>query len=211
MMNSLELLMILNDMFPDAKCDLDYHDHFSLLVAVMLSAQTTDKSVNLVTPALLKHYPDAFAMAKAQVGQVEFYLKSLGLYKNKSKHLIAMAQQLVQRHNGIVPSNHELLTALPGVGDKTANVILAEGFMIPAIAVDTHVQRVAKRLGLADEVFDVHQVEKALMTYFPKDQWIKAHHLLIYFGRYFCKAVKPQCSACPLRNICVYIKKDQLG
>ena len=186
---------------------LDYHSPYTLLIAVMLSAQTTDKSVNLVTPKLFETYPNPSSLAKANLEDVESIIKSLGLYKNKAKNLIAMAKVLVDEHGGEVPSRKEDLVSLPGVGVKTANVVGAECFGTAAIAVDTHVSRVATRLGYAKEGTDPVKIEGILEKRFPKESHIKLHHQLIWFGREICHARKPDCASCELGSHCLYFKK----
>ncbi|MBQ3375981.1 MAG: endonuclease III [Erysipelotrichaceae bacterium] len=201
----------LEQMFPDAHCQLDYGSIFQLAVAVMLSAQTTDVSVNKVTPALFARYPDAFAMGQADQKDVEEMIRSIGLYRNKAASVIAMSRQLVEEYDGVVPNEMDKLTLLRGIGRKSANVILSEGYKIPAIAVDTHVHRVSIRLYLANENDDVDQVEKKLMKQFSKDRWSRLHHLLIFFGRYQCSSRNPHCEDCPFKQHCRYLKgKEQL-
>lgn len=197
-----DVLNILDETYPEAGCALDYRNHFELLCAVMLSAQTTDVSVNRITPALFDAYPDARAMAKANPEEVEGIIRSIGLYKNKSRNLIRMSHELVELYNGEVPGDYDSLTKLPGVGRKTANVVLAEGFQEQRIAVDTHVFRVTNRIGMADSD-DVLKTEKQLMKQIRPDCWIRAHHLLIFHGRNCCKARKPECDSCPIRDICL--------
>ena len=196
----------LEKMFPDAHCELNYQTVYQLAVAVMLSAQTTDVSVNKVTPALFERYPDAFAKAQAYRKDVEDLIRSIGLYKNKAANLIAMSRQLVEEYDGVVPDDMEKLVQLRGIGRKSANVILSEGFKHPAIAVDTHVHRVSVRLYLAAADDDVNEVERKLMKQFPRERWSKLHHLLIFFGRYMCSARKPQCEHCPFRQCCREMK-----
>ncbi len=193
--------------FPDAKCALVFSNPYECVCAVMLSAQTTDKSVNLVTPKLFEAYPNPSSLAKANLEDVETIIKSLGLYKNKAKNLIAMAKVLVDEHGGEVPSRKEDLVSLPGVGVKTANVVGAECFGTAAIAVDTHVSRVASRLGYAKEGTDPVKIEGILEKRFPKESHIKLHHQLIWFGREICHARKPDCSSCELGCHCLYFKK----
>lgn len=197
----------LDRLFPQAHCELDYGSIFQLTVAVMLSAQTTDVSVNKVTPALFEAYPDAFRMAQANQKDVEHLIRSIGLYRNKAANVIAMSRQLVEEYEGKVPETMEQLTKLRGVGRKSANVILSEGYKIPAIAVDTHVHRVSIRLYLAGENDDVSRVEAKLMKQFPRERWSKLHHLLIFFGRYMCAARNPQCEKCPFAEHCRYLKQ----
>ena len=193
--------------FPDAKCALVFSNPYECVCAVMLSAQTTDKSVNLVTPKLFETYPNPSSLAKANLEDVETIIKSLGLYKNKAKNLIAMAKVLVDEHGGEVPSRKEDLVSLPGVGVKTANVVGAECFGTASIAVDTHVSRVASRLGYAKEGTDPVKIEGILEKRFPKESHIKLHHQLIWFGREICHARKPDCSCCELGCHCLYFKK----
>lgn len=207
-MEKTELIQsYLDEILPDAKCALVFSNPFECLCAVMLSAQTTDKSVNQVTPSLFSAFPDAFALAKAEQKDVESIIQSLGLYRNKAKNLIGLSIALVERHNGVVPNDKKALTELPGVGVKTANVVLAECFGVPAIAVDTHLTRVSKRLGLAKEDDDPLEIEKKLERRFPKERWIKLHHQLIWFGRIQCKAISPLCENCKLQEICSDFKK----
>jgi endonuclease-3 len=199
----------LEKMFPDAKVELNHKNHFELLVAVVLSAQTTDVSVNKVTPQLFENYPTPHDLAKADLQHVETLIKTIGLYRNKAKHIVMLSEALVEKHQGEVPSTREELEALPGVGRKTTNVVLSNAFGIPALAVDTHVDRVSKRLGLAKPNDSVLDVEKKLMRKFPKDTWKKIHHQLIFFGRYHCLAKNPKCDICPLYDLCVYKDKKK--
>lgn len=179
-----EVLDILSEEYPNPESELNYENTFNLLIAVILSAQATDRSVNKVTPTLFKAYPDAYSLAEADKEDVMEILKSIGLYKNKSKFIIEASKKIVDDFKGKVPASREELISLPGVGRKTANVVLAEAFKIPAIAVDTHVSRVAKRLGWADEKDSVLKIEQKLMDIIPKDRWASAHHQLLLFGRY---------------------------
>lgn len=197
----------LDEILPDAKCSLDFANPFQCLCAVMLSAQTTDKSVNLVTPSLFDAYPDAKAMAVANPEDIESYIRSIGLYRNKAKNLVGLSKAIVERFDGKVPTKKELLVSLPGVGIKTANVVLAECYGVPAMAVDTHLSRVSKRLGLANEKDEPVVIEKKLERRFPKDKWIKLHHQMIWFGRLKCKAISPECSDCKLSGFCKEFKK----
>jgi endonuclease-3 len=202
-----QILETLNQMFPDAHVELNHQNHFELLIAVVLSAQTTDISVNKVTPHLFKSYPTPIALANADVKDVENHLKTLGLYHNKAKNIIALANDLVEKHQQIVPNHRTDLEALPGVGRKTANVVLSNAFGIPALAVDTHVARVSVRLGLAKEGDSVLTIEKKLMRKLPKSIWQQAHHQFIFFGRYHCLAKNPKCLECPLYDLCKYPDK----
>ena len=191
----------LEEMHPEASCALDFGSTFQLVVAVSLSAQTTDVNVNKVTPALFEKYPTPEAMAAADIKDVEKMIHSLGFFRNKAKNIVAMANALMEEHDGIVPGTMEELVKLPGVGRKTANVVLAEGFGKPAIAVDTHVFRVSRRIGLADGNTP-DEVERQLCRKIPKEQWSRAHHLLIFHGRKICSARKPDCENCKLLGLC---------
>ena len=198
-----EILAELERLYPDAKPALHYENAYQLLVAVILSAQCTDVKVNMVTPALFAAYPTAKDMAQASAEEIEPYIKTCGIYRNKAKNLAATARALVERHGGEVPADHELLTQLPGVGRKTANVVMSCAFGADAIAVDTHVFRVSNRLGLADAP-DVLKTEEQLMMNIPKDALSRAHHWLIYHGRRVCAARKPACETCTLNPWCRY-------
>lgn len=200
--NSDEILDKLEEMFPNAECELNHESTFQLLIAVILSAQTTDVSVNKVTPNLFSKYPDAFALANANLSDVENCIRNLGLYRNKAKNIIECAIQLVNEYNGEVPSTMKELTSLAGVGRKTANVVLSVAFSIPAIAVDTHVDRISKRLGLSKPQDNVLDVETKLKRKIKRERWNRAHHLFIFFGRYFCTAKNPKCKECPFIEIC---------
>ena len=195
----------LETMHPEASCALDFGTHFQLLAAVMLSAQTTDVSVNKVTPVLFDRYPSAEAMAEADPLEVQEIIKTIGLYKNKSKNLVALSKMLVSEYGGNVPGRFEDLVRLPGVGRKTANVVLAEGFGEARIAVDTHVFRVSNRIGLTDAK-DPAGVENTLMDRLPEAQWSRAHHLLIFHGRKVCHARRPDCAGCLLADLCLHHK-----
>ena len=197
------ILDILETMYPEAACALDYRDPFQLVVAVALSAQTTDVSVNKATPALFAKYPTPEALAEADQEDVMDLIRTIGLYRNKSRNIISMAQKLVSEFGGKVPDTYEGLVSLPGVGRKTANVVLAEGFGVPRIAVDTHVFRVANRIGITDEK-DVDATEETLMKRIPESSWIRAHHLLIFHGRKCCSARKPSCDKCGLNELCMH-------
>jgi endonuclease-3 len=201
--NVTEVLDILETMHPEAACALEHRDPFELIVAVALSAQTTDVSVNRVTPELFRRYPDAGALAAADPDEVMEIIRTIGLYRNKSKNIVRLAGKLVSDFGGKVPQDFDSLVTLPGVGRKTANVVLAEGFGVPRIAVDTHVFRVANRIGLTDEK-DVDATEEALMKRIPESSWIRAHHLLIFHGRKCCSARKPSCENCGLNELCMH-------
>lgn len=199
----LKALDILEEMHPEAMCALDHGSNFELLIAVVLSAQTTDVSVNKVTPALFEKYPTPEALAEADQAEVMEIIKTIGLYKNKSANIIKLAQKLVEDHGGEVPGDYDELVKLPGVGRKTANVVLAEAFGVPRIAVDTHVFRVANRIGITDGK-DVTETEEQLMERLPQERWISAHHLIIFHGRKVCHARKPDCDNCGLKDFCIY-------
>ena len=192
----------MDDLYGEEPSALDWDTPFQLVIAVLLSAQTTDERVNSVTPELFKRYPDAFALAKADLKDVEQIIRPIGLYHNKAVNIIKLSKVLCDFYEGKVPQDREDLESLPGVGRKTANVILSNCFDVPAFAVDTHVARVSKRLKIAQEDDDVRSIEEKLMTYFPKEKWGKLHHQFIFFGRYKCKAAKPDCTDCPLKDIC---------
>lgn len=187
--------------YPDAECALVHENVYQLIVAVALSAQTTDKSVNLITPALFEKYPTAEALAGADVAEVEECIRRIGMYKTKAKNIVGMAKALVEKHEGKVPEDYDALVALPGVGRKTANVVLSVGFGHQRIAVDTHVFRVANRIGLVAEK-DVLKTELSLMDRIPEERWSKTHHSLIFHGRQCCDARKPKCEECSIKDWC---------
>lgn len=199
---ALEITRILTTLYPDATCFLNHRNAFELICAVMLSAQTTDARVNMVTPDLFAKYPDANSLAMADFQDVKEIIKSIGLAQTKAKNLISLAKMLVQDFAGQVPDNMNDLKKLPGVGQKTANVILAVWFNIPAIPVDTHVYRVSYRLGFRKEKDDVLTCEEKLRKYLAKEDWILMHHAIILFGRNICKAQNPNCAICPLKEYC---------
>ena len=189
-------------LYPDAHCALDFTNAFQLLCATILSAQCTDKRVNLVTPALFARYPDAAALAAAKPEELEELIRSTGFFRSKAKSLIGMAEALVERHGGEVPADMEALTALPGVGRKTANVILGNAFgRNDGIVVDTHVTRLSNRLALTSES-DAVKIEQALVPLFPQERWTMLSHLLIEHGRQVCDARKPRCGDCVLSDVC---------
>lgn len=200
----IKVLDILEKTYPDAECALNHKNVYELIVAVALSAQTTDKSVNQVSPALFERYPDAEALAAAEPSEVEEYIKKIGMYRTKAKNIVAMAQKICCDFGGKVPNDYDSLISLPGVGRKTANVVLAVGFGQQRIAVDTHVFRVANRIGLADEK-DVLKTELSLMERVPEERWSRTHHSLIFHGRQCCDARKPKCDSCPVNIYCEYV------
>ena len=187
--------------YPEAQCALDYDSEYHLLVAVMLSAQTTDVSVNKVTPKLFELAPDAYSMCRLSQEKLEDVIRQIGLYRNKAKNILAMSRVLCEEYGGKVPGEYDKLIALPGVGRKTANVVLAEAFYQQRIAVDTHVFRLANRIGFVKED-DVVKTEEALMKALPKDIWVKMHHALIFHGRQCCTARNPHCSECCILEYC---------
>ena len=195
-------LKFFDQQFPNARCELLYRQDYELLIAVVLSAQTTDQAVNQVTPKLFKRFPTLQSLANATIHDLETMIKTIGLFRHKAKHIQGIATHLLKYHAGKVPHEKDKLMALPGVGGKTANVVRAELFHLPEIAVDTHVTRIAKRLGLAKPYDDVDTIEKKLRKLLPEPRYIKTHHQMIHFGRYFCKARQPKCDECPLIQHC---------
>lgn len=193
--------------FPDAKCFLNYSKDYELVIAVMLSAQTTDKAVNKVTDVLFKKYESLQELANADIVDVENCIKSLGLYKNKAKNIIGISKKLIDDFNGVVPDNKNDLMKLPGVGNKTANVVLIELFKKEEFPVDTHINRIAKRLGIAEDFDDISVVEDKLKSFFKNYSYINLHHQIILFGRNICNAKNPKCQNCGLKTICKYHEK----
>lgn len=185
---TVEVIEAMGELFPDAKCELTHRNAFELLIAVMLSAQTTDVSVNKITPNLFDHYPTPEAFTTAPLEDIMNAIKTIGLYRNKAKYIKGCCQKLVDEFNGEVPRTRKELESLPGIGRKSANVVLSVAFNVPAIAVDTHVERVTKRLGICPPDATVRQVEEILMKKLPPEMWSIAHHRLIFFGRYQCTA-----------------------
>ncbi|MCY7172355.1 endonuclease III [Streptococcus gallolyticus subsp. gallolyticus] len=203
-----KILAIIGEMYPEARGELEWETPFQLLIAVILSAQTTDKAVNKITPNLWKKYPEIPDLANANLEDVEDCLRTIGLYKNKAKNIVKTARAILRDFDGKVPKTHKELESLPGVGRKTANVVLAEVYGIPSIAVDTHVSRIAKRLNISAPDADVTEIEQDLMKKIPKKDWILTHHRLIFFGRYHCLAKKPKCDICPVQSYCKYYKDN---
>nr|WP_276938186.1 endonuclease III [Helcococcus sueciensis] len=201
----LEALRILYEYFPDAGPELNYNNEFELLCAVMLSAQTTDVRVNIVTEELFKKFKTPYDYLDADIKDIEELIKSIGLYKNKAKNLKNTAEILVEKFDGKVPNTREELESLPGVGRKTANVVLSVAFGIPAIAVDTHVHRTANRIGLVRSK-NVWETEQQLMELIPKEDWFKAHHVLILYGRRISKARNPDCENDPIKHISLHCR-----
>jgi endonuclease-3 len=199
-MNNDEFYKLLDEMVPNPHCTLDYTKDYELLIATVLSAQCTDERVNQVTPNLFKY--NIFELAKLKPTDIVDIIRPCGNMNRKSEYIIEIANRLVTDYDGKVPNNREYLESLPGVGRKVCNVVIANLFNEPAFAVDTHVFRVSKRLGIAKPKDDVLKVEKKLMKYFPKDKWSRLHHQLVLFGRYTCKSIKPDCINCPFNKKC---------
>lgn len=205
-MKSEVLIEGLDKLYPDARCELLYNKDYELLMATVLSAQCTDKRVNLVTKELFSKY-DINSLKDASLKDIEDIIRPCGSYTKKAYYLKVIAQRLVDDFGGIVPNNRKYLESLPGVGRKTCNVVLSNLYDVPAIAVDTHVARVSKRLGLAKDSDDVLTIEKKLMKKIPKVFWSRIHHQLVLFGRYDCKAINPLCDKCIFKEYCKYYKK----
>lgn len=201
------ILDTIGDMFPDADCELNHSNAFELTIAVLLSAQCTDATVNKVTADLFQKYKSPADYVSVPLEELEQDIRRIGLYRNKAKHIQKLCRILIDQYGGEVPDKHDELIKLPGVGRKTANVVVSNAFGVPAIAVDTHVERVSKRLGLAGPNDSVLEVEKKLMKQVPKEEWTLTHHRLIFFGRYHCKAQNPACQVCPLLDVCREGKK----
>ena len=197
-----KLFSYLDELYPNAHCELVYSKDYEFLIAVMLSAQTTDKSVNQATAILFSKYKTLEELANAELNDVEFIIRHLGMYQVKAKNVIKIANILLKQYNGKVPTDPEALLAMPGVGNKTKNCVLGELYNEPLLAVDTHMQRVAKRLGIADEKDSVEKIEQKYMSIIPKERAVKTNHQIIWFGRYFCKALSPECSKCKIKEFC---------
>lgn len=202
-----KVIDILMELYPDAKAELNYSNSFELLIATILSAQCTDVQVNKTTAKLFKELKTPSDYLKLTEEELGEKIRSCGFYKTKSKNILSTCNLLIEKFNGEIPSTLEELTTLPGVGRKTANVVLSNAFSKPAIAVDTHVFRVSNRIGLANSK-NVLDTEKDLMDNIDKDMWSKAHHLLIFHGRRVCKARRPLCGKCPLKDYCIYYKEE---
>lgn len=200
-----EIFDYLDSLYPNPKCELNYDKDYELLIAVMLSAQTTDKRVNKVTAVLFKKYKSIKKLSEANISDIEDIIKELGTFRRKSIYVHEIAKKLYDDGYDYVPNDRKYIEALPGVGHKSANVFLSNIYNEPAIAVDTHVSRVSKRLGLASKNDDVVKIEKKLMKKVPKDRWSKTHHQLVLFGRYHCKAVSPECNNCKIKDYCKYM------
>ena len=208
MMIQNKLIEYLDYLFPNPKCELTYQTDYQLLMAVVLSAQSTDKRVNSVTPIIFSKYPTLEELANASLTDLEDIIRPVGSFRKKASYLKEIASRLVNEFDGVVPTDRDILESFPGVGRKTVNVFLAEFYHYPAIAVDTHVERVSKRLKLAYQKDSVLDVERKLMKNAPKERRVKFHLQMVLFGRYYCKAVKPLCKDCPLKEYCREKKKN---
>lgn len=197
----------LDELFPNPKCELIYNNDYELLIAIVLSAQTTDARVNSVTPILFNKYKTLYELSNANISDLELILRPIGSFRKKAAYIKNIAAILYNEYDSVVPKDRDALLKMPGVGRKTINVFLSEYYDIPAIAVDTHVERVSKRLKIARKNDDVLTIEKKLMKKFPKEEWGRRHLQLVLFGRYYCKAIKPICSNCKLKEICCEKKK----
>ena len=205
---TIEAVQTMGDLFPNAHCELNHRNAFELLIATILSAQATDVGVNKVTPKLFERFPTPAHLAEASEEAVIECIQSLGLYRSKAKNIRLCAQQLLERFNGEVPRTREELVSLAGVGRKTANVVMSVAFNIPAFAVDTHVERISKRLQICRQKDTVLEVEETLCRKIPKELWSRAHHWMIFFGRYHCIARKPKCHECPLLEMCAFGQRE---
>lgn len=203
-MKTNRIMEYLDEIIPDPKCELNYNKDYELLLAVMLSAQTTDKRVNMVTDILFKKYPTLEDLKNAERKDLENIIRPIGTYTKKAFNIQSIATSLLEKAEGKVPNDRAFLETLSGVGRKTCNVVLSNLYDEPCIAVDTHVSRVSKRLGLASEKDDVLKIEKKLTKKFPKDKLARLHHQMVLFGRYYCKAQSPICEECKLKDICKY-------
>jgi endonuclease III len=201
----------MGEMFPEAHCELVHDNSFELVIAVALSAQCTDVLVNKVTKNLFQKYKSPEDYLRVPLEELQNDIRSIGLFRNKAKNIQKLCQLLLEEYDGVVPKDRDELQRLPGVGRKTANVVMSVAYGIPAIAVDTHVERVSKRLGFCRWKDSVLEVEKTLMKKVPEDEWSVTHHRMIFFGRYHCKAQNPQCETCPLFSLCREGKKRLKG
>lgn len=206
MMNRIE--EYLDELFPEPKCELLYNNDYQLLIAIVLSAQSTDKRVNSVTPIIFDKYKNLSELKNAELSDLEYIIRPVGSFRKKSYYVKEIARLVDEEHNGVVPTDRDILESFPGVGRKTVNVFLSEFYGLPEIAVDTHVERVSKRLGLAQKNADVRKVERSLQRRFDKSLWGKRHLQLVLFGRYYCKAVKPECASCKIKDLCKEKRKN---
>ena len=205
-----QIVNYMDELFPNPRCELNYNKDYELLIAVMLSAQTTDKRVNMVTEQLFSKYNSLELLSNADINDIISIIRPIGTFNKKAKNIILIAKAILDDCNGVVPNDRDYLESLPGVGRKTTNVVLANLYEESCIAVDTHVSRVSKRLNLAKESDDVFVVEKKLNKIFNKKELGRLHHQLVLFGRYYCKSRSPKCEQCKLTNICKYNKKKFL-
>ena len=203
-----KVIEYLDELFPDARCELHYNKDYELLIATVLSAQCTDKRVNQVTSELFSKY-DIASLSNASLKDIEKIIRPVGTFTRKAMYIKTIAEELVKKQNGVVPNDREFLDSLPGVGRKTCNVVLSNIYNVPAIAVDTHVERVSKRLDLARKNDTVSVVEKKLMKKFPQDKWSRLHHQMVLFGRYKCKSIAPDCTECKFQEYCKYFKSKR--
>ena len=201
-----QVLEYLEKLYPNAICELEYNKDYELLLAIVMSAQTTDKRVNEVNKKLFKKYNSIKKIASADIKDIEEIIKPIGTYKKKSIYIKEISRRLLNENLTKIPNDRKYIESLPGVGRKTTNVFLSVIYNVPTIAVDTHVERVSKRLSLANDKDTVIEVEKKLMKKIPKEKWSKVHHQLVFFGRYKCKSIKPSCTDCELKNYCKYYK-----
>lgn len=209
-MMTSRILEYLDELFPNPKCELNYNNDYELLISIVLSAQTTDKRVNEVTSILFSKYPSLEDLSRARIDDLEIILRPIGSFRKKALYVHNIANDLITKYNGNVPIDRDSLIKISGVGRKTINVFLSEFYNVPTIGVDTHVERVSKRLKLAYLNDDVLTVEKKLMKKFPKDKWAKLHLQMVLFGRYYCKAIKPSCKGCKFVDFCSEKKKNFL-
>ena len=199
-----KILDYLDELYPNPKCELEYTKDYELLIAIVMSAQTTDKRVNMVNKVLFKKYQSVKELSEASLEDIEKIIKPIGTYKKKAVFIKEIATKLINDNIKVIPNDREYLSSFPGVGRKTINVFLSVIYNEPLVAVDTHVNRVSKRLKLAKDGDDVLELEKKLMKKIPKDKWNKVHHQLVFFGRYKCKSISPLCTDCKLKDICKY-------
>ena len=200
----------LEELFPNPKCELNYNKDYELLIATMLSAQTTDKRVNMVTSVLFDKYNSLNKLKKAPIEDISNIIRPLGSFRKKAVYTKEIVRIIEDEYNGIVPNNRKALESIPGVGRKTTNVVLSNLYDVPNIAVDTHVERVSKRLGLAKDIDDVRTVEEKLKRKYKREVWSRRHHQMVLFGRYHCKAISPNCDNCNLKKVCKYYKKNHI-
>ncbi len=204
-----KISIYLDELFKDPQCELNYEKDYELLIAIVLSAQSTDKRVNAVTPILFQKYKTLKELANADTMELESILRPIGSYRKKAYYVKEIARRIVDEYDGVLPNKRKILESFPGIGRKTVNVLFSEYYKIPAFAVDTHVDRISKRLKLAKENDNVTTIEEKLKRTFPREEWGRRHLQLVLFGRYHCKAVKPNCIECKIKDICRYKKKDQ--